>query len=96
MHMEAGHANPLEHNWYVACILMGVKRVKGCNSVQKLPITLEDHSIKRLVCHLNMTIPFDKAFWAACLVAFYLFFKKFNLLLQNLGTFDPSDQKGLA
>lgn len=88
IHLEAGHANPLEHNWYVASILKGVKRVKGCHSEQKLPITLD--ILKRLVCHLNLTLPLDRVFWAACLVAFYSFFRKSNLLIPTLDAFDPS------
>ena len=82
----------LEHNWYVASILKGVKRVKGCHSEQKLPITLD--ILKRLVCHLNLTLPLDRVFWAACLVAFYSFFRKSNLLIPTLDAFDPSRHLG--
>ena len=87
-HLEAGHANPLDHTWYVAFVLKGVKRVKGNTTVQKLPITLE--ILKRLVCKLSLENPFDRAFWAACLVAFYSFFRKSNSLVQGQESFDPT------
>ena len=77
MHLEAGHKNPLEQNWYVASVLIGVKRVKGNRSVQKLPITLD--ILKAIASQLDMSIPFKRVFWAACLVAFYSFFRKSNL-----------------
>ena len=87
MHLNAGHMNPLENNWYVTSILQGVKRVKGNKSVQKLPITLD--ILRRLVCKLDMSISFDRVFWTACIVAFFSFFRKSNLLIQSTGSFDP-------
>ena len=87
LHLNAGHKNPLENNWYVASILKGVKRVKGSKSVQKLPTTLD--ILKMLVCKLDMSISFDRVFWTACIVAFYSFFRKSNLLVQSIGSFDP-------
>ena len=88
MHLNAGHTNPLESNWYVTSILKGVKRVKGNKSVQKLPITLD--ILRMLVCKLDMSSSFDRVFWTACIVAFYSFFRKSNLLVQSIGSFDPS------
>ena len=88
MHLNSGHANPLENNWYVTSILKGVKRVKGNKSTQKLPITLE--ILKLLAGKLDMSSSFDRVFWTACIVAFYSFFRKSNLLIQSIGSFDPS------
>ena len=43
-----------------------------------------------LVCKLDMSSSFDRVFWTACIVAFYSFFRKSNLLVQSIGSFDPS------
>ena len=88
MHLNAGHSNPLENNWYVASILKGVKRVKGNKSEQKLPITLD--ILKMLVARLDMSNSLDRVFWTVCIVAFYSFFRKSNLLVPNIASFDPS------
>ena len=88
LHVEAGKPNPLEGNWYVSSILKGVRRVKGDVSTQKLPITLE--ILCKIFTKLNLSCSFDRCFWSACLVAFYSFFRKSNLLIPSLDVFDPS------
>ena len=88
LHLEAGLANPLEKNWYVQSILKGVKRVKGNTVNQKLPITLD--ILIGIFTKLNLTESFDRCFWSACLVAFFSFFRKSNLLVQSLAVFDPA------
>ena len=88
VHLESGLKNPLEDNWYVTSILNGVRRVKGDTSKRKLPITLD--ILKGIFIKLNLTQSFDRAFWAACLVGFYSFFRKSNLLVKSHIEFDPS------
>ena len=88
LHLENGHPNPLNNNWYISSILKGVRRVKGDTCNQKLPITLE--LLQSIFLKLDMSTPFDRVFWAACLVAFFSFFRKSNLLIQSSSTFDPS------
>ena len=88
MHLNAGHINPLENNWYVTSILQGVKRVKGNKSVQKLPITLD--ILRRLVCKLDMSISFDRVFWTACIVAFRERTLRIPLPKINNSLFGPS------
>lgn len=88
MHLEAGFQNPLEKNWYVASILKGVRRIKGDASVQKLPITID--ILKQVFLTLNLLISFDRTFWAACLVGFFSFFRKSNLLVSSHVLFDPA------
>ena len=87
LHLEVGLKNPLEDNWYVSSILKGVKRVKGDNQSQKLPITLD--ILRRIFLSLNLLSSFDRAFWAACLVGFFSFFRKSNLLVPSHMLFDP-------
>lgn len=88
LHVEAGFGNPLENNWYVSSILKGVKRVKGDTTSQKLPITLD--ILKQVFVNLNLNGSIDRTFWAACLVAFYSFFRKSNLLILSMDSFDAS------
>lgn len=88
LHLEAGMPNPLDNNWYVSSILKGVKRVKGNTVSQKLPITME--VLTGILTKLNLHLSFDRCFWAACLVAFFSFFRKSNLLVQSVALFDPS------
>ena len=88
LHVEAGLPNPLENNWYVSSILKGVRRVKGDASQQKLPITLD--ILRKIFSQLDLHCSLDRVFWAACLVAFYSFFRKSNLLIPSIDVFDPN------
>ena len=88
LHVDAGFSNPLESNWYVSSILKGVRRVKGDISLQKLPITLD--ILQSIFTKLNLLCSLDRTFWAACLVAFYSFFRKSNLLIPSVELFDPT------
>lgn len=88
MHLEGGEKNPLENNWYINSILKGVKRVKGDVTKQKLPITLD--ILKGIFLNLNLNNQLDRTFWAACLVAFFSFFRKSNLLVESHIVFDPA------
>ena len=86
LHLEAGLKNPLEGNWYISSI-KGVRRLKGDNVSQKLPITL--NILRKIFLCLNLHSSFDRAFWTACLVGFFSFFCKSNLLVQSHILFDP-------
>ena len=87
VHLEAGLQNPLEKNSYVSSILKDVRRLKGNASLQKLPITLD--ILKHVFLVLDLHSSFDRAFWAACLVGFFSFFRKSNLLIPSHLLFDP-------
>ena len=87
MHLEAGFPNPLLSNWYLASILKGLKRLKGDSTRQKLPITC--HILQGILRVLDLSCPFDITFWAACLVGFFSFFRKSNLLIPSTEKFDP-------
>lgn len=88
LHLEAGFGNPLADNWYVSSILKGVKRVKGDSVKQKLPMTLE--LLSRIFLFLNLSSPCDRVFWAVCVVGFFSFFRKSNLLIPSPELFDPT------
>ena len=88
MHLEAGHANPFSNSWIVDTLLKGTKRVLGAAQKQKLPITPQ--ILLRLFPLIDFSSSFDVTFWAACLVAFFSFFRRSNLLVKSMSSFDPN------
>ena len=50
----------------------------GKTSEPKLPITVE--LLKKMFSFLNLTLHVDSTFWAVCLVRFFSFSRKSNLL----------------
>lgn len=78
LHLELDMANPLQDNWFLNTVLKGIRREKDHPPNRKLAITPDILlSLKRL---LHMTNPSDIMFWATCVVAFFGFFRKSNLL----------------
>ena len=77
LHIESGVANPLG-TWYLDSLLRGCRRVMGNTSKPKLPITVE--LLKKMFSFLNLTLHVDLTFWAVCLVGFFSFLRKSNLL----------------
>lgn len=88
IHLEAGYPNPLLNSWYLSSILKGLRRHKGDSTKQKLPITT--NVLLGILTVLDFSRPFDLTFWAACLVAFFSFFRKSNLLVPSIEKFEPS------
>lgn len=87
LHLEAGKPNPLD-SFYISSILKGARRVLGEVSKPKLPITID--ILKQVFSCIDLSSPHDICFWAACLVAFFSFFRKSNLLAPSWGHFDPN------
>lgn len=67
--------------------MRGIKRLKGSAVSQKLPITPD--VLYKLQSKLNLSSSFDATFWAACLIAFFSFSLKSNLLPPSTEAFDP-------
>ena len=88
MHLEAGYPNPLVNNWYITSIIKGLRRHKGDSTHQKLPITTD--ILFRILSILDFKRPFDLTFWAVCLVGFFTFFRKSNLLIPAMDKFDQA------
>jgi hypothetical protein len=86
LHLEAGHPNPI-HSYYASSIIKGAKRVLGDRSSPKLPIT--PPILLAILANLDIHSPRDITFWAACLVAFFSFFRKSNLFVPSLTSFTP-------
>ena len=69
IHVEFGLSNPLDNNWFVRTVFMGIKRGKGLRSTVTYPL---------LPCHLHimkerldLTTLEDQQLWAAILCAFF-------------------------
>ena len=90
LHKEFGLANPLTGNWMVQSLLTGIKRVKGNQVKQKLPITLS--ILKGTFKLLKPRNSFDASCWAVCLVVFYGFFRKSHLLPLSPAKYDLQKQ----
>ena len=89
LHLEAGYGNPLDSH-YISTVKRGVRRLLGDSSASKLPIT--PSILLGIRTLLSFDLSFHVAFWAACLVAFFSFFRKSNLLPESLGSYDPNKQ----
>lgn len=76
---------PQDYNVYR--VLQGIKRVKGGASFSKLHIT--PHILELIFSKLDLTISEHRAFWAACLLKFYSFFRKSNIVPESEIKFDP-------
>ena len=87
MHLDEGYPSPLANSWYLSSILQGLRRCKGDNAKQKLPITI--NILRQILSILNLSCAFDLTFWATCLVAFFSFFRKSNLLITAWNKFNP-------
>lgn len=89
LHLQNGFPNPLQEpllNWRYHMIIRGIQRTQGKPTTQKLPIT--PNILRSIKAHLNLDLSADRTFWAACLVAFFSFFRKSNLLPPSVAGFD--------
>ena len=89
VHLEAGLDNPVS-TYYMKTIQKGTRRLLGDTASPKLPVTPD--ILLGIRSFLDFTTSFDTAFWAACLVAFYSFFRKSNLLPDTMLAFCPDKQ----
>ncbi|CAC5416630.1 unnamed protein product [Mytilus coruscus] len=85
LHLEAGQPPPIDSH-YIHTVLQGAKRVLSTMVQRKLPITPQ--LLKKILTTLDLQNPNHISFWAACLVAFFSFFRKSNLFVPTLAEFD--------
>ena len=78
------------NNYILKMTLQGLRRSNQHVVKQALPITPE--WLENIKAHLNFDQEMDIVFWGACLVAFFLLFRKSNLVPNAQFTFDPSHQ----
>ncbi len=81
VHVEAGLPNPLDDFYSLTLVLRGIKRLKGTPTVPKAPITPE--ILRKMHTCIDLDVPFWATFWAACLTAFFCFFRKSTLLCKT-------------
>lgn len=87
LHLERNLPNPLSLNHKLACVLRGIRRVKGDRPKRKQPLTpalladiLSSLDLKR-VDHSNI--------WAAILVAFFGLLRRSNVAPRSQSAFNP-------
>ena len=89
LHLQYGYPNPLEDPLFKhqkTPLMRGIKRINGERVTQKLLITPD--VLHKMQYHLHLDSSFDATFWVACLVAFFSFFRKSNLLPLSITEFD--------
>ena len=84
LHSEGGFPDPIS-NHYIHSILKGAKRVLGNPIRRKLPIRPTPQILRGIFSTLNLGNSFD-----LCLLAFFSFLRKSNLLSSSVTDFDPS------
>lgn len=90
VHLQSGFPNPLQEPFFKFqkdLLMRGIKRLHGNAVRQKLPITPD--LLRKIHGTLDFTNSLDATFWAACVIAFFSFFRKSNLLIASAGSFDP-------
>ena len=87
MHLETGHGNPFHNSWHIDTLLKDANQVLGSSRKQKLPIT--PYILRQMFILVDFSSPLEVTFWASCLVAFFSFFRKSNLLVTNLESLNP-------
>ena len=68
LHLESMITNPLENNHHLSTLLKGIKRDKGVQVKQALPITPDILLQMRSV--IDLSAPYWATFWAACVLCF--------------------------
>ena len=69
LHLEWGLPNPLKDNFSVNNTLKGIRRHLGDHVTRKRPII--PGVLKSILSQLDVSVSFDAAVWAACLISFY-------------------------
>ena len=86
-HLETGHDYPFHNSWHIDTLQKGAKRVLGVLQKQELPIT--PYILHQMFTVVDFSAPLEVTFCASCLVAFSSFFRKSNILVKNVESFNP-------
>ena len=90
LHLQCGFPNSLQDplfKFQKELLMRGIKRLLSSMVWQKLPITTDIlHKLHRQLDLINML---DATFWATCVIAFFSFFRKSNLLIASTNSCDP-------
>ena len=74
-------------DFWISLTLRGIKPIIGNTQSSKLPIT--PSILNRIYTTVDLSSSLDGAFWTACLLAFFTFFRKSNLFPSSATHFDP-------
>ena len=86
LHLEWGLPNPLKDNFSVNNTLKGIRRHLGDHVTRKRPIT--PGVLKLILSQLDVSVSFDAAVWAACLISFYGLLRKSNVMVSSEAAFE--------
>ncbi len=89
LHVDAGFDSPLS-DWSLTMLKRGIMRMKGKPVSQKLPITPQ--ILLMIRNQISLSTPFNVAFWAACVTAFFTFLRKSTLLPASVKCVLPEKQ----
>jgi hypothetical protein len=76
--------NPIQGNWDLNLVRRGISRQLGVPLAKKLPITVE--ILMKIHGILDLSIPMDLAFWAACLTGLFGLLRKSSLLPKSVSS----------
>ena len=86
MSLEANLPNPLEGDYSLKQVMLGLKRKLGEKAARKLPIT-KAH-LYHIFSKLDISLPLHGVYWGACLTLFYTLLRRSNVLTTFL-SFNP-------
>ena len=90
LHLENGFPNPMENNYRLQTLFLGIRRVKGDTVNHKLHLTpVHLLSIQQA---LNFNVPENRLFWATLLSGFFGLLRVSNLTCKNSATLVASDK----
>ena len=78
LHLQHGHANPMDNTPQLRSLLRGMKRLQGHTIDPRLPIT--PSLLRRFRSYLRLTYQDHLTLWAAMVVAFFGFLRSSELL----------------
>ena len=81
MHQDLGLPSPVQENWALSIVIRGINRDIGKPAKQMMAITPQ--VLSAMHSKLDFARDIVVAFWAACLVAFFTFFRKSTLLPES-------------
>jgi len=90
LHLQYGFPNPLQDplfKFQKDLLMRGIKRLHSNVVWKKLPITPD--ILHKLYGQLDLTYSLEATFCATCVIAFFSFFRKSNLLIASSNSFDP-------
>ena len=90
LHLFTRQSTRSFHSFLLKLTLRGMRRLNNYVSKQALPITRR--LLEAMHAQLDHNDEFDVVFWCACIMGFFLLFRKSNLVPDSRWGFDPNKQ----